>query len=179
MEAHLHGVSTRKVDDLVRALGADSGISKSEVSRICADFDEVAVFRDRRYLSEGSMALLNRPGNPADEVAQPSLTAAQSTLQHLRTAASYTTGGTSPALSSVALGRHPQLRRLCTTDRRSASSTQAARPPHSQIASRLPSAATSLRPVSRCEKALTSRRFQLCGERVNVAGERGEGSLRL
>jgi putative transposase len=40
MEAHLHGVSTRKVDDLVKALGADSGISKSEVSRICADLDE-------------------------------------------------------------------------------------------------------------------------------------------
>ena len=33
MEAYLHGVSTRKVDDLVKALGADSGISKSEVSR--------------------------------------------------------------------------------------------------------------------------------------------------
>ena len=29
MEAYLHGVSTRKVDDLVRALGADTGISKS------------------------------------------------------------------------------------------------------------------------------------------------------
>jgi transposase-like protein len=41
-------VSTRKVDDLVRALGAGTGISKSEVSRICADLDaEVAVFRDR------------------------------------------------------------------------------------------------------------------------------------
>ena len=39
MEAYLHGVSTRKVDDLVKALGADTGISKSEVSRICADLD--------------------------------------------------------------------------------------------------------------------------------------------
>jgi transposase-like protein len=48
MEAYLHGVSTRKVDDLVRALGADTGISKSEVSRICKDLDaEVAAFRDR------------------------------------------------------------------------------------------------------------------------------------
>jgi len=48
MEAYLHGTSTRKVDDLVRALGADTGISKSEVSRICADLDmEVAAFRDR------------------------------------------------------------------------------------------------------------------------------------
>jgi putative transposase len=48
MEAYLHGTSTRKVDDLVKALGADTGISKSEVSRICADLDtEVALFRDR------------------------------------------------------------------------------------------------------------------------------------
>jgi transposase-like protein len=48
MEAYLHGVSTRKVDDLVKALGAGSGISKSEVSRICAGLDEeVAAFRDR------------------------------------------------------------------------------------------------------------------------------------
>ena len=49
MEAYVQGVSTRKVDDLVRALGADSGISKSEVSRICANLDEdVAEFRERR-----------------------------------------------------------------------------------------------------------------------------------
>ncbi len=48
MEAYLHGVSTRKVDDLVKALGADTGISKSEVSRICAGLDEqIAAFRDR------------------------------------------------------------------------------------------------------------------------------------
>jgi transposase-like protein len=48
MEAYLHGVSTRKVDDLVKALGADAGISKSEVSRICADLDdEVGAFRHR------------------------------------------------------------------------------------------------------------------------------------
>jgi transposase-like protein len=41
-------VSTRKVDDLVKALGADTGISKSEVSRICKDLDEeVGAFRDR------------------------------------------------------------------------------------------------------------------------------------
>ena len=48
MEAYLHGTSTRKVDDLVKALGVDSGISKSEVSRICAELDaEVAAFRSR------------------------------------------------------------------------------------------------------------------------------------
>ncbi len=33
MEAYVHGVSTRKVDDLVAALGVDTGISKSEVSQ--------------------------------------------------------------------------------------------------------------------------------------------------
>ena len=39
MEAYVHGVSTRKVDDLVKALGVDTGISKSEVSRICTELD--------------------------------------------------------------------------------------------------------------------------------------------
>jgi putative transposase len=48
MEAYVTGTSVRKVDDLVKALGADTGISKSEVSRICADLDEqVAGFADR------------------------------------------------------------------------------------------------------------------------------------
>jgi putative transposase len=48
MEAYVNGVSTRAVDDLVAALGIDSGISKSEVSRICAGLDEtVAAFRSR------------------------------------------------------------------------------------------------------------------------------------
>src|SRR5919199_4509806 len=48
MEAYVHGTSTRKVDDLVRALGVEAGISKSEVSRICAELDqEVEAFRSR------------------------------------------------------------------------------------------------------------------------------------
>ena len=49
MEAYVCGVSTRSVDDLVAALGIDSGMSKSEVSRICAGLDEVVTaFRTRR-----------------------------------------------------------------------------------------------------------------------------------
>jgi putative transposase len=48
IEAYVHGVSTRSVDDLVVALGG-TGISKSEVSRICARLDEaVGAFRTRR-----------------------------------------------------------------------------------------------------------------------------------
>jgi len=48
MEAYVAGVSTRAVDDLVEAMGMDTGISKSEVSRICAGLDErVAAFRGR------------------------------------------------------------------------------------------------------------------------------------
>jgi putative transposase len=48
MEAYVHGTSTRKVDDLVKALGVDAGISKSDVSRICGELDhEVAAFRSR------------------------------------------------------------------------------------------------------------------------------------
>ena len=37
-EAYVHGISTRAVDDLVKAMGA-SGISKSQVSRLCAEID--------------------------------------------------------------------------------------------------------------------------------------------
>ena len=39
-QAWIEGVSTRKVDDLVKALGNESGISRSTVSRICKDIDE-------------------------------------------------------------------------------------------------------------------------------------------
>ena len=48
MEAYVHGVSTRSVDDLVAAMGVESGVSKSEVSRICAGLDrEIEAFRTR------------------------------------------------------------------------------------------------------------------------------------
>jgi putative transposase len=51
-EAYVHGVSTRKVDDLVKALGVD-GVSKSEVSRICGELDAaVAAFRTRALAGE-------------------------------------------------------------------------------------------------------------------------------
>jgi transposase-like protein len=46
-EAYVGGVSTRRVDDLVKALGME-GISKSQVSRLCAELDaEVERFRTR------------------------------------------------------------------------------------------------------------------------------------
>jgi putative transposase len=46
-EAYVHGVSTRSVDDLVKALGM-SGVSKSEVSRLCGELDE----RVRAFLGQ-------------------------------------------------------------------------------------------------------------------------------
>jgi transposase-like protein len=46
-EAYVQGISTRSVDDLVQAMGM-SGISKSQVSRLCAEIDEkVKAFLDR------------------------------------------------------------------------------------------------------------------------------------
>jgi len=46
-EAYIQGVSTRSVDDLVQAMGG-SGVSKSQVSRLCEDIDErVHAFLDR------------------------------------------------------------------------------------------------------------------------------------
>jgi len=46
-EAYVQGISTRSVDDLVKALGM-SGVSKSQVSRLCAELDErVGAFLNR------------------------------------------------------------------------------------------------------------------------------------
>ncbi len=45
-------MSTRKVDDLVKTPSADTGISHSEVSRICSDLDgDAEVFRHRDLLA--------------------------------------------------------------------------------------------------------------------------------
>src|SRR3712207_8665624 len=54
-EAYVHGVSTRKVDDLVKALGM-GGISKSRVSELCEELDEerseehTSELQSRQYL---------------------------------------------------------------------------------------------------------------------------------
>jgi hypothetical protein len=47
-EAYIQGISTRSVDDLVKAMGM-SGISKSQVSRLCEEIDgRVKAFLERR-----------------------------------------------------------------------------------------------------------------------------------
>jgi putative transposase len=46
-EAYIQGISTRSVDDLVKAMGM-TGISKSQVSRLCSEIDgKIATFLDR------------------------------------------------------------------------------------------------------------------------------------
>ena len=55
-EAYVHGVSTRSVDDLVKSMGM-TGISKSQVSRLCTEIDErVHAFLERPI--EGSWPYL-------------------------------------------------------------------------------------------------------------------------
>ena len=51
-QAYVEGVSTRRVDDLVKAHGID-GISKSEVSRIAAELDTVVTEFRERPLDDG------------------------------------------------------------------------------------------------------------------------------
>jgi transposase-like protein len=51
-EAYVQGISTRSVDDLVKALGID-GISKSQVSRLCEEIDAAAPMA-RRAMGSGS-----------------------------------------------------------------------------------------------------------------------------
>jgi hypothetical protein len=80
-EAYIQGISTRSVDELVKAMGM-SGISKSQVSRLCEDIDQrvkafldrpivlrqaqdegrLAVSLDRRHLREGSPGWPHRVG---------------------------------------------------------------------------------------------------------------------
>ena len=62
MEADLHGESTRKVDDLVKALGPDSGNSNSEASRMRAELDEEVTACARRSLAGSAPdVFLTRP----------------------------------------------------------------------------------------------------------------------
>ena len=51
-QAYVEGVSTRRVDDLVKAMGIE-GISKSEVSRLAAELDKVVTEFKERPLDEG------------------------------------------------------------------------------------------------------------------------------
>ncbi len=67
-EAYIQGISTRSVDDLVQVMGM-SGISKSQVSRPCAEIDERVMCNDnfevRPASITGSSALLVQTGVPA------------------------------------------------------------------------------------------------------------------
>jgi transposase-like protein len=51
-QCYVEGVSTRRVDDVARAMGID-GISKSQVSRMCAELDEVVAGWRNRPLDAG------------------------------------------------------------------------------------------------------------------------------
>ena len=55
-QAYVEGVSTRRVDDLVKALGCE-GISKSQVSRICQELDGVVESFLGRPLDGGTLPL--------------------------------------------------------------------------------------------------------------------------
>jgi putative transposase len=64
-EAYVHGISTRSVDELVKAMGME-GISKSQVSRLCGEIDErVQTFLRRPIEGDcrifGSMPLTSKP----------------------------------------------------------------------------------------------------------------------
>src|ERR1700691_4833243 len=58
-EAYIQGISTRSVDDLVKAMGM-SGVSKSQVSRLCEEIDErVQTFLSRPIEGEGPYVWLD------------------------------------------------------------------------------------------------------------------------
>ena len=58
-EAYVQGISTRSVDDLVKALGM-SGVSKSQVSRLCGELDErVGTFLNRQIEGDSPYLWIN------------------------------------------------------------------------------------------------------------------------
>ena len=60
-EAYIQGVSTRSVDELVKAMGMN-GISKSQVSRLCTEIDErVHAFLIARSRATGRICGSMRP----------------------------------------------------------------------------------------------------------------------
>src|SRR6516165_3926225 len=60
-EAWIGGVSTRRVDELMQAMGL-SGISKSQVSKLCKDIDErVNAFLERPIDASGRICGSTRP----------------------------------------------------------------------------------------------------------------------
>ena len=142
MEAYVHGVSTRSVDDFVDALGAASGIKKSEVSRICAGLDDVVgAFRTRRL----------------DHVEFPYVYL-DATYLHVRNE----TGQVTSMAVVIATGMRPPVRARC-----SASTSATPRTKRSGAASCAPSrpragrgAARHLRPARRARRR-PRRAFQV------------------
>jgi putative transposase len=60
-EAYIQGVSTRSVGELVRAMGM-TGISKSQVSRLCGEIDgKIEAFLDSPWRENGPMFGWMRP----------------------------------------------------------------------------------------------------------------------
>ena len=87
-EAYIQGVSTRSVDDLVKAMGM-SGVSKSQVSRLCEEIDgrvkaflerpdrrRLALSVDRRHLRQSPAEWPRRLGGGDHRGRAPTPTAA-------------------------------------------------------------------------------------------------------
>ena len=89
-EAYVHGVSTRKVDDLMKALGLD-GMSKSEVSRICGELDTGSgcakigsAMTQLRKVAEGLRSRFARAAAVLEEAAEDILAYRHLPLEHQR-----------------------------------------------------------------------------------------------
>ena len=75
-KAYVNGISMRKVDDLVQAMGM-SGISKSQVSRLCQDIDErVTRLLERPLLGEWPYLWLDATYQKSREESAPRAPAA-------------------------------------------------------------------------------------------------------
>ena len=83
-ETYIQGISTRSVDDLVKAMGME-GVSKSQVSRLCGEIDERVdafltrpiegdwpyVWLDATYVKVGATTASSRSASSSPSVSMP------------------------------------------------------------------------------------------------------------
>jgi putative transposase len=110
-EAYIQGISTRSVDDLVKAMGM-SGVSKSQVSRLCEEIDgKVKAFLERSI--EGDWPYLWIDAPPTSRCAAAG--ASSRSLSSLPSASTVTAGARSSAWRSAPRNPNRSGRSSCAS----------------------------------------------------------------
>jgi putative transposase len=157
MEANVHGISTRAVDDLVddlvEAMGVETGISKSEVSRVCTGLDEVVGAFPQAHAGAHRVPLrlldatyLNVGNGTGQVVSMAVILATGIAADGSREILDAEHGGTSATTRTRRLARLPHLAQAARPRRRKAGHQRPARTPGQSLEAVVPGCRTSALP---------------------------------